>query len=118
MFQLCRSRPRGPRKQRCLRLGGLGFQLQMLARTGDGESLFVEQLLDANKMLHIPLPIEPLSLAALLRTKLRELCLPETQHVSRQIAQLRYLTDTEVQLIRYHDVVSAGTVRSGSFLGA
>src|SRR5664279_4879317 len=72
----------------------------MLAGPGDGESLVVEQLLDAQHIFHVTLTIHSLPSAALDRLELRELGLPEAQHVSRETAKAGYFADAEVELVR------------------
>ena len=71
----------------------LGFRAQVLAGARDRESLLVEQLLDAQDVFDIPLAIHALSRAAFYRLQLRELGLPETQHMGGQIEILGSLAD-------------------------
>src|SRR5664280_903742 len=87
----------------------------MLAGPGDGEALVVEQLLDAQHIFHVTLTIHSLSGAALDRLELRELGLPEAQHVSRETAKAGYFTDAEIELVR-DDRIGGGAGLAALFL--
>src|SRR5581483_1976722 len=69
-----------------LRFVRLGFSAQLLTCARYGESLLVQQLLDAQDILHITLAIHALACAALDGLQLREFRLPESQHVRGQAA--------------------------------
>ena len=72
--------------------------LQAVARTTDGEALFVEQIADAADHQHfVVLVVAPVA-APLDRPQLRELLLPVTQHMRFDTAQLGDFTDGEVAL--------------------
>src|ERR1035438_4003354 len=94
---------------------GFEFILEMLAGPGDGEALVVEQLLDAQHILHVTLTIHSLPSAALDRLELRELRFPEAQHVSRETAKAGDFTDTEVELVR-DDRIGGGAGLAALFL--
>src|SRR5438270_4489785 len=91
----------GGKWQHVLRALLLDLALESFASAGDGEPLIVEKLLDAQHVLDVALTIHALPGGTLDRLELREFTFPETQHVSRQAAQLGDFTDTEVQLLRY-----------------
>src|ERR1039458_7668532 len=82
-----------------LRLVSLAFAAQLLARAGDGESLLIEQPLDVQHALDVALAVHALTRAALYRLQLRELGLPETQHVGRQVAQRGHFADAEIKFV-------------------
>src|SRR5208283_2865860 len=76
--------------------GGLCLGFEVLARPGDGEALVIEQLLDAKHALDVALTIHPLARAALYRFQLRELGLPEAQHIGGQAAEAGHLANAEI----------------------
>jgi len=76
-------------------LGGEG-----LAGAGDGIALVVQQALDAEGHLDVALAVEALAGATFVGLKLGELSLPEAQDVGGDIAQLRYIANAEVELVR------------------
>ena len=71
----------GGKWNRCLPFLGFRLGTQLLARAHDGEALLVEQLLDMQDAFHIPSAVHALPGAAFHRLELRELALPEAQHV-------------------------------------
>ena len=77
----------------------------MLARAGNREALLVEQLLDAQHALDVALAVHALSRAALDRLQLRELGLPEAQHVGGQMAQRGHFSDAEIKLVGDEDFI-------------
>ena len=79
---------------------GSGFGGEDLAGAGDGVALFVEEALDAEGHLDVALAVEALARATLVGLELRELCFPETENVGRDIAQLGYIANAEVELVR------------------
>ena len=79
---------------------GFGLGGEGLAGAGDGVALVVEQALDAESHFDVALAVEALAGAALVGLELRELGLPETQDVGGDIAQLRYIANAEVELVR------------------
>ena len=91
---------------------GLGFRAQLLAGADDGESLFVEQLLDAQNILDVAAAVHSLSGAAFHRLELREFTLPEAQHVGRQAAQRGDFSDAEIKFIRNDDDIRLVFLRS------
>ena len=84
------------------RLPLIGFHLrtQLLPRAHDREALFIEELLDSQDAFHIPPAVHALPGAAFYRLQLRELALPEAQHVGRKAAQRGHFPDAEIQLVR------------------
>ncbi len=84
-------------------LGGFfnfGFGGEDLPGAGDGVALVVEQALDSEGHLDVALAVEALAGATLVGLELRELGLPETQDVGGDIAQLGYIPNAEVELVR------------------
>jgi hypothetical protein len=79
---------------------GFGFGGEDLAGAGDGVALVVEQALDAQSHLDVSLAIQALAGATFVWLELRELCLPETEHVGGDVTELGYIADTEVELVR------------------
>src|SRR5579884_2378485 len=61
---------RGWERKHILRALGFGFELQSLARTGNRETLFIKQVLDAQHVFDIALTVHALSGAALHRLQL------------------------------------------------
>ena len=103
-----------------LRFIGFDFGAKLLAGAGDGESFFVEQLLDAEDALDVAAPIHSLTGAAFDRLELREFRFPEAKHVGRETAQGGDLADAEVELVGDQDFVGSrrgwlALARSGSF---
>ena len=88
-----------------LALVGFGFRAEVLARALDGESLVVEQLLDAQHAFHVALAVHALVRAALYRLQLREFAFPEAQYVGGQAAQAGHFADAEVELVGNENVV-------------
>ena len=71
---------------------------QALTRATDSEAVFIEQAADLAHDDHIlPLIITPVT-APFERLELGELLLPVAQHMRLDIAQVTYLTDSEVAL--------------------
>lgn len=95
----------GRKWDRGLRLIGFAFRAQLLARPRDGESLLVEQLLDAQDAFYVALAVHALPRAAFDRLQLREFRFPEAEHVCRQMTKDRDFADAEVQLIRDEDFI-------------
>src|SRR5580765_7219588 len=93
------------KRERYLVLDRGRFHPQLLARAGNRESLFVQQLLDPQHRFHIFAAIHTLPGAALYRLELRKLGLPKPQHVSGQAAQSGNFSDAEIELVRNNDVV-------------
>ena len=77
-----------------------GFGGEDLAGAGDGVALVVEQALDAERHLDVALAVETLAGAAFVGLELRELGLPEAQDVGGDVAELGYVPDAEVELVR------------------
>jgi len=77
-----------------------GFSGEDLAGAGDGVALVIEQALDAESHLDVALAVEALAGAAFIGLELRELSLPETEDIGGDIAQLCYIADAEVELVR------------------
>src|SRR5215472_7694101 len=75
----------------------------MLARASDGESFFVEQLLDAQHVLDVFAAIHALSGIAFDRFQQGEFSFPEAQDVGGQAAELGDFADAEVELFRNDD---------------
>ena len=82
--------------------GFLGFGLggEDLAGAGDGVALVIEQALDAESHLDVALAVEALAGAAFVGLELGELGLPEAEDVRGDIAELRYIANAEVELVR------------------
>src|SRR6266849_3052754 len=97
---------------------GLDFFPQLPACAGDGEPVFIEQLLDAQHRLHVAPAVHALTGAALHRFELRKLGLPKTEHVSVQPAKACDLADPEIQFVGNNDfrtpVLPGGGFRSGT----
>src|SRR5581483_1905514 len=66
--------------------GGLGLNAQLLARSGDGETVVIKQLLDADDVFDVAAAVHALTGVALARLQLRELGLPKAEDVSGQMA--------------------------------
>src|SRR4029079_10627018 len=81
------------------------FNSQLLSRSRDGESLVVQQLLDAQYGFDLFAAIHALAGAAFHRLQLRELGFPKTQHVGRQLAKRGDLANSEIQLVGNDDVI-------------
>lgn len=81
------------------------FHPQLLARSRNGESFFVQQSLDANQRFYILAAVHALSGAAFDRLQLRELRFPETQNVRGQIAECGHFADPEIKLFRNDDFI-------------
>jgi hypothetical protein len=65
----------------------------------DGESLFVEQLLDAQHAFHIAAAVHALSGAAFYRLELGKFAFPEAQYIGRQPAQRGDFADAEIKFV-------------------
>src|SRR5664279_4031684 len=74
----------------------------MLPRTGAGEALFVKQLFNAEHVFNVSLPKHSLAGGTLHWFQLWELGLPEAQHISWKLAQRRYFSDAEIELVGDH----------------
>src|SRR5450631_2240967 len=85
------------KRQAGLHLRRLGLGLELLPRAGDGEAFRIQQLLNVKNILDVALAVHALTGAALYRLQLRELALPEAQHVCRKLAQFRNFTNPEIQ---------------------
>src|ERR1017187_6778276 len=94
-----------------------GFRLgsQLLPRPPNREALFVEQLLDSQDAFHIPPAVHPLPGAAFHRLQLRELALPEAQHVGGQAAQGSHFPDAEIQLVRDENFIRLTFILARTF---
>ena len=97
VLQVC-WRVNGERQGHLL-LFAFSFVAQVLARAGDSVALGVKKLLDAHDIFDVAAPVHALAGAAFHWLELRELRLPETQHVRRQTAKARDLADPEVKLL-------------------
>src|SRR5258708_17076491 len=84
----------------------------MLPRTGDGEALFVKELLDAEHILHIHAGVHALPGRAFGWFELGKFRLPETEHVARQSAQTSHFADAEVEFVGNHNFTRSGFSRS------
>ena len=94
------------RERNCgLRLVGFGFRAQLLARARDGESLIVEQLLDAQHAFDVALAVHALSRAAFDWLQLRELRLPEAKDIRGQVAKRGHFADPEIKFVRDEDLI-------------
>jgi hypothetical protein len=89
--------------QRGLLLVTLAFTAQMLPRSRDRESLFVEKLLDAQDAFDILAAIHALAGAALDGLELGKFRLPKTQNVSRKLAEFGHFANAKIQLLRDFD---------------
>ncbi len=89
-----------------LRLVGFNFGAQLLAGAGDGESFFVEQLLDAKNALDVASPIHSLAGTAFNRLELGEFGFPEAKHVGGQAAESGYFANAEVEFVGDQDFVA------------
>src|SRR5882724_192116 len=89
----------------------------MLARTGNGEALAVEQVFDLDDHFHIATAVVPLSGAAFDGMQLRVFAFPETQDVRGQPAQAGNFTDPEIELVRNQDVFRRLLLEAQAFLG-
>src|SRR5207237_6195134 len=87
--------PRVCERQSSLGTVPLRVRLDELARALDGVTLFVEKLLHANDIFHVFATVNALTRITLTRFELRELRLPETQHIRRQCTQLGDLADAK-----------------------
>ena len=72
--------------------------LQLVARTTDGEALFVQQISDASDHQHFMVLVITAIATALDWAKLRKFLLPIAQHVRLDTAKLAHLTNGEVAL--------------------
>src|SRR5580704_11604667 len=91
------------KRDRGLRFVGFVFGAQLLAGAGDGESLFVEKLLDAENALDVALAVQALAGAAFDRFDLRKFGLPEAQHVGGQVAEGGDFADAEIKFVGDED---------------
>src|SRR5438270_13037250 len=87
-------------RQRILLFVDFDLRPQVLTCAGDGESLLVEQLLDAQNALDVLAAIHTLAGTALYRLELGELSFPKAQNVSRQVAQAGNFSNAEIELFR------------------
>jgi hypothetical protein len=85
-----------------------------LASTRNGVALVIKKSLDVERRFHVAATIESLTGAPFVGFKLRELTLPESQDVCRNVAELRDFADAEVEFIR--DVGPGGWVGSADWL--
>ena len=83
---------------RCFRSSLLS---KRLPRTRQSVALAVNQPLDLDRDLNIPFSIEALAGAALVRLKLRELRLPESQYIGLYLQKTRNIPDLEIETVRY-----------------
>src|SRR5215471_7430868 len=104
LLQLCPPR-RSKGKRRLLTPD---FATQLLAGAGDGKALFVKQFLDTEDVFHVHFSIHSLAGAALGGLELRELCLPEAQHVAGQAAEPADFPNAEVELVRNDNFLANG----------
>jgi hypothetical protein len=74
-------------------------RFQKLPRAFDGVALLVQQALDLQHQLHILAPVQPVSLAGLLRAERWKLSFPKPQYVRLDSRQTAHFTDPEVKLI-------------------
>src|SRR6516162_2025226 len=86
-------------------LFGLAVVFQLGTRTRDREAILVEQLLDANDVLHISPAVHPLTRAAFHRLELRKLCFPKPKDVSGQATEACDFSDAEVEFVRDNDLL-------------
>ena len=89
-----------------LRLTLLELTFEDLSGAGDGVTLVVEKALDPHGHFDVAAAVETLAGAAFMRLELWELALPEAKDVGRNVAELSYFADPEVELVR--DVWSRG----------
>ena len=85
--------------------GQLGFPVAHLGLdggtcSGDGVALVVEEGFDAERCFDVASAVEALASAAFVGLELRELTLPETEDVGRDVAELRDVADAKVELVR------------------
>ena len=83
-----------------LRIAVPEFAFEDLTSAGDGIAFAVEEALDAKRHLDVSPAIEPLACATFVWLELRELALPEAQDVGGDVAELGYLTNAKVELVR------------------
>lgn len=79
------------------------FSLELGACAGDGEPFVVEQLLNADYVLHVRATIGALPGAALGRLELGKLGFPEAQYVRWQTAKAADFADAKVELVGNQD---------------
>ena len=89
----------GRERNRALRFVGLGFGAQVLPRSRNRKALLVQQLLDAQHILDVAPAVHALSSAALDGLQLRELGLPEAEHIGRQMTESGYFSDAEIKFV-------------------
>ena len=96
--------------------GGAELGFEGLAGAGDGVALVVKQGLDPQGHLNIAAAVKALAGAALVGLELGKLALPKTQNVGRDLAQLGYFADAEVELVGDLAASAGGrTLRIGSW---
>jgi len=106
LFQLASVRGGDGERQR--RLLALGFRPQLLARSGNGKTLIVKELLDPENVFHVNLAVHPLAGTALGGLKLVELGFPEAEHVAGEAAKAADFANAKVKLVRNHNFAGNG----------
>ena len=86
-----------------LSLVGFDFRAQLLTGAGDGESFFVEQLLDVQDALDVASSIHALAGAAFDWFELGEFGFPEAEHVGGQAAEGGDFADAEIEFVGDQD---------------
>ena len=86
----------------------LAFIAKMLPRSRDGVTLFIQQLLDAHHVLHVPPAVHALPCAAFYRLQLWKFGLPKTQDVCGKTAKACDFPDPKIQLLWNQDIACLG----------
>jgi hypothetical protein len=102
-------------RQRHLLFVAFALIAKVLARTRDGVTLFIQQLLDAHDALDVAAPVHALARAAFDGLELRELGFPEAQNVRGKAAQARDFADPEVKFFWDKDVSGLSGFSVGLF---
>ena len=79
---------------------GFGFGGEYLAGSRDGIALVIQETLDAEGHLDVALTVEALAGSTFIGLELRELSFPEAEDVGGHIAELGYIANAEVELVR------------------
>src|SRR5260221_3355735 len=82
-----------------MRLLAIDLRAQLLARTGNGKALIVQEVLDAKHAFHVNSTVHSLAGTALGRLKLGEFRFPEAQDVAGEATQAAHLADPKIELI-------------------
>src|SRR5262249_55802744 len=78
---------------------------KLLARARDSEAFLVQEFLDSQHSFYVLAAVHALPGVALDRLQLRKFCFPKAQNVCGQVAEVRNLSDAEVELVRNDDFV-------------